>query len=169
MDMSNETYMLHQTPPTLAALLVNTLPLDPSDILYEPFKGEGAFYNAFPTHNEKDWAEIRQGRDYKDHTAAYDWVITNPPFSIHNGKKLVNSFWPLLDYFSQHARKGIAFLANDRCFSTFTPLRLELLKQRGWALTALTTCNVKKWRGRYYFVVFQKARSSVIAHLSGSF
>lgn len=77
----DETYFFHQTPNTLARDLVQLLPLLPGDILYEPFKGEGSFYNAFPTENEKHYTEITEGLDYRDFNGEYDWVITNPPFS----------------------------------------------------------------------------------------
>lgn len=36
-------------------------------------------------------------------------------------------------------------------------------------ITAITTCNVKKWRGRYYFVVFEKGKPSMLNHLLGNF
>lgn len=150
------TYYLHQTPPDLATKLLLTLSLDPTDILYEPFKGEGAFYTAFPPSNPKMFSEIQEGIDYKDIQEPYDWVITNPPFQLETGAKRVNSFWFLLDYFSTRARKGIAFLANDRCFCSLTPNRMKLLNQRGWGITTLTVCSIKKWRGRYFFVVLER-------------
>jgi hypothetical protein len=133
----------------------------------EPFKGEGAFYNAFPETVVKEWAELEQGRDYRDVSGAYDWVITNPPYQLEENAKRVNSFWFLIDYYTQRARKGVAFLANDRCFSTLTPIRMEVLKQRGWGVSGITVCNVKKWRGRYFFVIIEK-KDSIVKHLSGN-
>ena len=52
------TYYLHQTPTTLAHDLLQTFTFHEDDVLLEPFKGEGAFYNAFPSANTKLWAEI---------------------------------------------------------------------------------------------------------------
>lgn len=154
--MDKAVYDLHQTPPECAKDLMAFVPLVAGDKVVEPFKGEGAFYNALPNYVEKDWAELEQGKDYKELTAEYDWVITNPPFRLDTGTKRVNSFWFLLDYYSQRARKGIAFLGNDSCFCTLTPKRQAILKERGWRMTKVVVCSVKKWRGRYFFFILQK-------------
>lgn len=163
------TYYLHQTPPELARDLIATLSLNAEDILCEPFKGEGAFFNAFPAANPSVWAEIVEGRNYTDISGVYDWVITNPPFQLDTGARRVNAFWFLIDYFTQRARKGIAFLANDRCFCTLTPRRMELLKERGWSIRRVVVCSVKKWRGRYFFIVLEKTTSSVFTALSANY
>lgn len=154
--MDKETYLFHQTPAECAKDLLAFISLQPNDKVIEPFKGEGAFYNNFPNYVHKEWAELEQGRDYKDISGEYDWVITNPPFRLQTGNKRVNSFWFLLDYFSTRAKKGIAFLGNDTCFSTLTPKRMALLKQRGWSITKIIVCSIKKWRGRYFFIILEK-------------
>ena len=118
--MDKAIYLLHQTPKELAKDLIGYVPLIEGDKVIEPFKGEGAFYDAFPNYVNKDWAELEQGRDYTDLSGSYDWVITNPPFSLYTGGKRVNSFWFLLDYYTQRANKGIAFLGNDSCCLLYT-------------------------------------------------
>jgi len=154
-ELANDTYLFHQTPNDCARDLINFVPLEEGDKVVEPFKGEGSFYNNFPVFVNKDWAELKEGKDY---TALedYDWVITNPPFRLDFGGKRVNSFWYLLDYYSTRAKKGIAFLGNDSCFSTLTPRRQALLKERGWTITKVVVCSIKKWRGRYFFFILQK-------------
>jgi hypothetical protein len=167
--MDRETYLFHQTPAELAKELIKCCPLVDGDIVLEPFKGEGSFYNNFPTNVNKLWAELEQGVDYKTITEPYDWVITNPPFRLDTGGKRVNSFWFLLDYYTQKATKGIAFLGNDRCFCTLTPRRMELLKNRGWAITKVVVSSVKKWRGRYFFIILQKTDNRLFDYVSGNF
>ena len=157
----NDPYLFHQTPTALARLLVATLPLAEGDVLVEPFRGEGAFWDAFPEGFTKDWAEITQGRDYTS-LKDYDWVITNPPFRME-GK---NTVFPLLEYYSDRARKGIAFLVNDKGFCTLTPTRLASLQSKGWGLTALHVCAVPKWRGRYYWLVWEKNKPSFLHPIS---
>lgn len=159
--MDKQTYYFHQTPKELAKDLLSFVSLQPNDRVVEPFKGEGAFYDAFPSTVQKDWAELEQGKDYTDLSGEYDWVITNPPFRLDTGAKRVNSFWFLLDYYTQRAKKGVAFLANDRCFSTLTTRRMNLLKERGWSITKIVVCSVKKWRGRYFFVILEKKQGFV--------
>lgn len=163
--MDKATYDLHQTPKELAKDLLSFVPLVEGDRVVEPFKGEGAFYDAYPAYVSKDWAELEQGKDYRELTAEYDWVITNPPFRLDTGGKRVNSFWFLIDYYTQKAKKGIAFLGNDACFSTLTPRRQAILKERGWKMTKVVVCSVKKWRGRYFFFMLQKEGTGFMEHL----
>lgn len=158
--VKNDFYYLEQTPHVLAKDLIASLNLQPNLKLLEPFKGEGAFYDQFPENCDKDYSEIEEGRDYK--TTQYkwnrpDWVITNPPFRITDSKgKDVNAFYPLLEHFTSIANQGIAFLSNDKCFSTLTPCRLKKLRDSGWYLSTITVVAVKKWRGRYFWIVFTR-------------
>jgi len=165
----SDVYLFHQTPDECAKDLIDLLPLQPGDKVLEPFKGEGSFFKNFPPFVQKDWAEITQGRDYTDVSGEFDWVITNPPFRLDTGSTRVNSFFYLLDYYSRRATKGIAFLGNDRCFSTLTPKRLSGLAERGWGITKIVVCSVKKWRGRYFFLVLQKDKPSCITGLLATY
>jgi hypothetical protein len=63
-----------------------------------------------------------------------------------------------LDYYTQKAKKGIAFLGNDACFGTLTPKRQQILKERGWGITKIIVCSVKKWRGRYFFLILERKK-----------
>lgn len=157
----DKTYYFHQTPEELAIELINRVDLEDNDIVLEPFKGEGSFYNNFPDNVVKHYTEIEEGLDYKDYKGNIDWVLTNPPFRLEDDKgKRVNSFYPLLEYYSNKVNKGIAFLANDRCFSTLTPLRLKKLEDNNIYLNKIVVCNIKKWRGRYFFIIFKKDEPS---------
>jgi type I restriction-modification system DNA methylase subunit len=167
--MNREVYLLHQTPADCAKDLLQFIPLQPQDKVIEPFKGEGAFFNAFPDFVEKEWAEKEQGKDYTDISGVYDWVITNPPYRVETGTRRINSFWYLLDYYSQRAEKGIAFLSNDKCFQVLTPKRMMLLRQRGWSITKIVVCSVKKWRGRYFFLILEKNKPGILDFLSTNY
>ena len=161
----DDQYYFHQTPRKCASDLIALVPLVAGDRVLEPFKGEGAFYDQLPTFVEKDWCEITQGRDYKDYNKDYDWVISNPPFKM-DGKNVI---WTMVDYYTQRAKKGVAFFVSDYGFSTLTPVRQAVLKERGWGLTGITMVNVKKWRGRYFLLVFEKDKPSVMNYLPGSY
>ena len=54
--------------------------LNPEGICLDPCKGDGAFYNYFK--GDKDYCEIREGRDFLTYNKKVDWVIGNPPYSI---------------------------------------------------------------------------------------
>lgn len=169
--MKNEVYYSHQTPPELCKKLIELVPLEAGDRVLEPFRGEGGFYNNLPDFVESNWTEIVDGRDYKDYNEEYEWVITNPPFRMdeENVGKRENTFFKLLKYYSLRAHKGIAFLSNDKCFSSLTPVRLKEFADRGWFIQSITTCSVKAWRGRYFFMILEKKPSKFYNFLSGSF
>ena len=158
----DDKYFSYQTPPDIAEKLIKYVDIADDDILFEPFRGEGAFYNNLPSANTKHWCEITEGRDYKDHKSNVDWVITNPPFRI-DGK---NAHWDLLYHFTTIANKGIAFLINDRCLSSITPRRLSLMIERGFYINKVILCSIPKWRGRYYFIIFQKSKSGLFIPLA---
>jgi len=157
----DEQYYFHQTPRDCAKDLIPFIPLEAGDKVLEAFKGEGAFYDNLPDNVEKDWCEITQGRDYKDYDKEFDWVVSNPPFKIDDK----NMIWPLIDYYTTRAKKGIAFLVSDYGFTTITPIRQAVLKDRNWGITSLTMVNIKKWRGRYFLIILQKDKPSVMHHL----
>lgn len=162
--MKDEIYYRDQTPPELALKLVEYLPIEPQDNAIDPFKGEGAFYNALEKKiHHVDWCEIEEGRDYKEMGDIYNWIVTNPPFG-KNG-----SFWKLLWELAPKSTKGIAFLGNQYCFTSLTPKRLKLLEDKGLYLSKVIVCNVKKWFGKYYFMVFTRSEHRVMEYLLGSY
>jgi len=161
-----EQYFFHQTPRELASILVKTLPLTDGDILYEPFRGEGAFYDAFPEHCTHVWAEIQDGIDYRERREPVDWVITNPPYVV-DGK---NALCEMLAYSFNIARTGVAILINAQCFNSLTPRRREQWATNyGFHLSSVLTCNVKKWANRYYFAVFTKNQPDNLGYIVNSF
>jgi hypothetical protein len=169
MEKTDE-YYFHQTPVELCKMLIKEVDLVEGDRVLEPFRGEGAFYNCFPEFVEKDWCEIVEGRDYKAYDKEFDWAISNPPFHFKDSGKKVNSFYALTEYFAIKAKKGIAFLANDYCFSTLTPLRLkELNDKHNLYIHRIVVCNIKKWRGRYFFIIFKKGYSDFYKRIDGNF
>jgi hypothetical protein len=167
--MKDETYFFHQTPEKLAKVLIQEVGIGYDESVLEPFKGEGAFYNHLPEDCQKDWCEIEEGRDYRDHQTPVDWVISNPPFRLETGTKRVNSFYFLLEHFSEKVNKGLAFLGNDSCFSTLTPKRIKGLESKGLYLHKIVVCSIKKWRGRYFFIIFKKQPANVFKYIEGSF
>jgi DNA modification methylase len=165
----DEQYYFHQTPESLCIKLIKHVPLVEGDIVLEPFKGEGNFYNNLPDYIEKEWTELTEGRDYKDYVSSVDWIVTNPPFKILENGKQVNAFYKLIKHYTTIARKGIAFLGNDNCFKSLTPPRMKELNELGWYIHNITTCNIKKWYGRYYFIIFKKEPSDFFKYICGSF
>ena len=103
----DDPYLFHQTPADCARDLIAKVPLCQGDVIHEPFKGEGAFYDSLP--EPKDWAEIQQGKDYKE-LGECDWVITNPPFRLESEKGRFNAFGSCLTIFRKKQRRVLLFL-----------------------------------------------------------
>jgi len=169
-ELDTDMYKFHQTPADLAADLMRFVPLESSDRCYEPFAGDDAFFNAFPNFVTKNWSEITRGRCYKDYKEEFDWVITNPPFKIPNEKGVLkNAIFPLLLYFAARAERGIAFLVSDYAFNSLTPVRIAKMASLGFYLQSLTICAAKKWRGRYYFMIWTKEETNFVNCLTKTY
>lgn len=69
-----------QTPVYLARKIVHHF--NPSGAILEPCCGEGNFLSVLPN---ADWCEISRGRDFLaiNGNRHWDWIITNPPYSIY--------------------------------------------------------------------------------------
>ena len=168
--MKDETYYFHQTPAELAVELLKHIEFKEGDVVFEPFKGEGAFYNNFSTTTINLYTELEEGSDFRDCSdRTFDWVISNPPFRLEENGKRENAFFKILDYFANKVNKGIAFLGNDYCLSTLTPIRMKKLNEKGLYIHNIVVCSVKKWRGRYFFIIFKKEKSDVFKYISKSF
>jgi hypothetical protein len=167
--LKDDTYYLHQTPQSLCERLMDYIDFTEGDRVHEPFKGESGFFNCFPETTINTWTEIKENKCYKSFTDKVDWVITNPPFRIDTGGKGVNSFFFLLKHFMTISEKGIAFLGNDNCWSAFTPKRIKEFNDDGWFIHKVVVCAIKKWRGRYYFIIFKKEPCSFFEPLVGNY
>ena len=154
--MKDDLYFFHQTPKELAKDICSNVVWETDDIVLEPFAGENAFFNAIPNEITKYRTEIEDGLDYKD----FDYegkkpsvIISNPPFRI-DGK---NVFFDIVMYFSKiRSISKIIFLCSDICFSSLTPKRMMKINEEGMFITKLDTCNIKKWRGRYRIITFER-------------
>jgi hypothetical protein len=162
----DEIYYFHQTPEALCKELIKHIPdLTTNDVIFEPFAGEGNWVRAFPDSQNIITTEIEHGTDFRSvdlEDAGVDWVVSNPPFRLEEpdgtegATKRTNSFFKLTDYFAGKTNKGFAFLANDSCLASFTPPRLKnLYETKGIYIYKIVVCSVKKWRGRYFFIIFK--------------
>ena len=66
------------TPETIARDIISWV--KPTGVCLDPCKGDGAFFNNFP--GQRDWCEIREGKDFFEYDKKVDHIIGNPPYSI---------------------------------------------------------------------------------------
>ena len=164
------------TPSVIAADILSIVPSCEGDTFYEPFRGDGAFYEAMPS--PKSYTEIEEGTDFFDHHLKHDWIITNPPFRIivnadskptsrtevelGDGQKRVNGFIPCVDKALSLANKGAGFLVNHKCMNTLTNKRLNDWYDLGFSISRIKVYEIKKWFGRYFFILFEKDSESCL-------
>jgi 16S rRNA A1518/A1519 N6-dimethyltransferase RsmA/KsgA/DIM1 with predicted DNA glycosylase/AP lyase activity len=152
--MTKDTmYYFHQTPRQLAKQIINDIDFKNGENVLEPFKGDGAFYDQLPSNVNKYYTEIEEGLCYTSFNfdeVKINTIISNPPFKIDSK----NCFFKILEYFSSKDIDRIIFLCNDYCFNSLTPKRLKKLNDNKLYLNKIVTCDVKKWRGRYYIITF---------------
>ncbi len=81
------------TPEHLAKEIIDHF--NPSGKILDPSRGQGAFYDNFPTDN-KDWCELGENKDFLTYSDKVDWIITNPPWSkmqqfLEHGMKIADN------------------------------------------------------------------------------
>ena len=52
------------TNPDMAKYLLGLINFKDGDVVIEPCKGDGAFYNNLPSNVKKEWCEINEGKDF---------------------------------------------------------------------------------------------------------
>lgn len=156
--MKDTIYYMTQTPQDLAKLLIKKVPMVKGDMVWEPFAGEGAFYNHFPNYVHKDWCEIEKGRDFFTYHRPVDWVVTCPPFRDPTDKHSKSYVWSIIEHLIEKhlVRKGMALLVSKECYMSLTPLRLQFLQKFGFTVRKHVICNLRAFRGRFVFVIITK-------------
>ena len=123
---------LVMTPPELAAAVIGHFAGRMTGMVLDPARGQGAFYDRFPTHLERDWCEITEGRDFLDWREPVDWVMTNPP-------------WSRLRDFTRHAMRiapNVVWLAP--LTNLTTKARLRDLDEAGFGIAELVLIDTPK-------------------------
>lgn len=176
----DEDYYRQQVPEKLANDLIPLTPLAKYDIVFDPFRGEGALYNALPNYVTKLYADVADGKDtlsvVEDKLSVLsatdgkeiegiDWVVTKVPESLYN-KNAPDTIWHVLQYFARRVSTGIAIVCNfDAYVKAIRPTQLEYLNQNGLYVYKTTLFNVGKWEGPYIYMVLKKGLNPAITYL----
>jgi hypothetical protein len=111
------------TPRWFAKEIIDYFPLE--GFVLDPSKGEGAFYDQFPAHVQKDWCEVRENRDFFDWQRRVDWILGNTPWSGYAFTAFQEHSFELAD--------NVALLIPSAMGLT-TKKRIRLMAQFGHAL-----------------------------------
>jgi hypothetical protein len=149
-----------QTPVEICRQIIELVPWAEGELVLEPFRGDGNFFRNLPKYVRKDWCEIKQGRDFFKYEGDPDTIITNPPFRDTAGGD--NLVVPCLEKCLQMARKRVIYFVNHKVFNALTAGRLKKYEDWGWGITHLSVWDVRKWFGRYYLLVWEREKPSII-------
>jgi hypothetical protein len=138
------------TKPTMAEYLISLINFKKGDIVMEPCKGDGAFFNSLPTYTENVYCEINEGIDYLKNDKIVDITLSNPPFVP---RKL---FWDFHIKAMQTTNREIYWLINISALNVFTTKRIEEMNNMNWYLENLHIVSDKRWFGRYVWCKFTR-------------
>lgn len=143
--------------PELCLKLIQKIPYEDGDVLYDPFRENSDFFDMFPDELHKD---SRSSDMFFRYPKTVDWVIGHPPFHIEELSREDHrySFFDLCEFFANanRCKKGFCFLVNNSSYLAITPNRLEALKDLGFLLKKQVMVNLKNNKGRSFFMMFMK-------------
>ena len=149
------------TPEDISKNIISQLNINENDTVLEPFKGAGSFYNQLP-ECKKLYCEIDENINFFDWQDKVDWIVSNPPFKILVDHKPKNGLVPIIEHSIKIANKGFGFLVNHNLFNALTVRRLNLWKDQDFTITYIKVYEIKKWFGRYFFILFEKNKPGIL-------
>jgi len=152
-DKPNDVFF---TPDAVVDIHIGMIEHKPEDIWYDPFRGQGAYYNKFPTEN-KIYTEITEGLDFFEFTGRVDIIASNPPFS---------KFDNIIKKCIELNPRIIALIMGA---VNFTPKRIDTLKNAGYGITKIHILKVRGWLYNPFLCVFEKDKPSIISHTMSEF
>jgi len=142
----------------MAKHLISLINFKDGDVVMEPCKGTGSFYNNLPTNTKNIFCEINEGIDYLNFDGEVDITLSNPPFVP---RKL---FWEFHRKAMKTTKREIYWLINILSLNVFTPNRLEEMIGNGWYIESFHIVSDKRWYGRYTWVKFTKDKNNIFTY-----
>lgn len=115
-----------------------------TDFWFDPFRGSGRYYEAFPKECQKDWTEILENKDFFSYDKNVDVICSNPPYSMID---------KVLEKSVQLNPRIIQYLIGA---GNLTTRRIETMERNNFFITKLKMCKVYSWYGMSYVVQFEK-------------
>lgn len=120
------------------------------DKWFDPFFGDGVYYNAFQT-DLKMSTEIAMGKDFFDFKDEVEMIVSNPPYSMIDR---------VLEHSISLKPRVISYLIG---MGNLTAKRIEYMNKQGYGLAKLHMTKVFKWYGMSFIVVFVKGSENCIS------
>jgi type I restriction-modification system DNA methylase subunit len=140
------------TPLKLAKIMIDMCNISPNDIVLDPSKGGGVFYDNLPECNKK-YCEIDEGIDFFDFNEKVDIIVGNPPYSLWN----------------EWLKKSIELKPNKICYLfgilNLTPKRVKYMEREGYYITKMYIVRVSWWFLISVGVLFERKNEKPLAEL----
>ena len=135
------------TPKPLAKVMIDFCDIQPTDLVLDPSRGGGVFYDNFPECN-KDYCEITEDIDFFKYDKPVDIICGNPPWSLWNS-------W--LEHTIKLNPKKFCYIFGQM---NLTLPRLKLLEDSGYKMTKIHLCKVAFWFGHSFICIFEKTEKT---------
>jgi|TARA_R110002020_G_C15825827_1_gene733644 hypothetical protein len=149
------------TPLNIASDIISKIDIKADDKVLDGFKGGGAFYDQLPLCR-KYYCETDEKIDFFDWDNRVDWVVSNPPFKILRDGQPINALILIINHCINISNKGFGLLINHTLWNALTVKRLHSWKSKNFNITYIKVYEIKKWFGRYYFVLFEKNKEGIL-------
>lgn len=138
------------TPKPVALKMIEMCDLKKGNIVLDPSKGGGVFYNNFPDYVNKEWCEIEEGVDFFKYNKKVDCILGNPPYSLWT--KWIKHTLTITDKFCYIF--GTANASRNR---------LNMIMKEGFSITKIHLLEIDWWFGDSLIIVFEKNKPSIMS------
>jgi hypothetical protein len=139
------------TPPQMVDLMLGMCDFKDGDVVLDPCRGKGAFYDKLPNNVIKEWCEIDDGVDFFKYNKRVDWIVGNPPYSIWDK-------W--LDHTMELTDKFVYVFGH----LNLRQRRIGRILEKGFAITDIIFTEVEWWFGSSFLVKFEKGKQPVVKY-----
>jgi hypothetical protein len=123
----------------------NELWLDPCR-----FNESGSYYSQF--HNNKDWCEIKENKDFLCYDKKVDVICSNPPYSM------------LDKWFKKSIELNPRVISYLIGINNLTTRRMEWFQDAGYGLSQMKMLKVWSWFGMSVICVWEKHGEQVMQY-----
>ena len=140
------------TPRELAKSHIEMIPTTDDEVWLDPcrFNENGSYYSQF--HNNKDFCEISEDKDFLCYDQEIDVICGNPPYSM------------LDKWFKKSIELNPRVISYLIGINNLTTRRMEWFEKAGYGLTKMKMLKVYSWYGMSVICVWDKGGEQIMEY-----